>query len=137
MHKQDIAFLKHVLSKTGILIKLTKNLVTLESNLWTKYLIKNISMRMFALLWHSPLPVRICPIMVDPFLLKCKRNNWMLPLGLKWVNTESNWGPYQTSMMDLYCENSLRLKTRFYFSNKSIVFKYTSTIPQIPLQTPS
>ena len=38
-----------ILSKTCVLIKLTKNLVTILSNLWTKYLIEIIYIQTFAL----------------------------------------------------------------------------------------
>ena len=38
-----------ILSKTCVLMKLTKNLVTILSNLWTKYLIEIIYIQTFAL----------------------------------------------------------------------------------------
>ena len=41
-----------ICSKTSTLMKLKKNLVTIPSRLWTRYLIKIIYMWRFALTWH-------------------------------------------------------------------------------------
>ena len=43
-------FRTDILSKTDILMKLTNNLVFIVSSLWTMYSIKQIYMRMFALM---------------------------------------------------------------------------------------
>ena len=45
-------FRTDILRKTGTLMRLTKNLVTIPSSLWTRYLIKVIYMWRFALTWH-------------------------------------------------------------------------------------
>ena len=48
--KLDIHFLtKDSLSKTGILIKLTKNLVTIAISVWSRYLIEKNFMQTFTL----------------------------------------------------------------------------------------
>ena len=62
-------------------MKLTKNLLTIVSSLWTSYSIKKTHMRTFALMWHLPPPVRI-RLHSDgpPFPPKCERNNWMPPI---------------------------------------------------------
>ena len=45
-------FRTDILSKAGTLMKLTQNLVTIPSSLWTRYLIKVIYMQKFALTLH-------------------------------------------------------------------------------------
>ena len=45
-------FRTDILNKTGTLMRLMKNLVTISISLWTRYLIKVIYMWRFALAWH-------------------------------------------------------------------------------------
>ena len=70
----------NLVSKTGILMKLTKSLVTIASILWTRCSIKEIDMRTFALML-PPVLVCICSHFDGPPPLppKCERNNWMSP----------------------------------------------------------
>ena len=54
-HERDILehfsfFRTDILSKAGILMKLTKNLVTIVSSLWTRYSVRKIYMQTFALM---------------------------------------------------------------------------------------
>ena len=73
------SFLEQIfLRKTGILIKLTKNLITIVSSLWTRYSIKKIYMQTFALMWHSHSPcLHTFTFWWIPLTPKWERNNWM------------------------------------------------------------
>ena len=73
------SFLEQIfLRKTGILIKLTKNLITIVSSLWTRYSIKKNYMQTFALMWHSPSPcLHTFTFWWIPLPPKWERNNWM------------------------------------------------------------
>ena len=63
-------FRTDILSKTGTVMKLTKNLVTVPSSLWTGYLIGS---RYLGFHWHDHHHL-------SPSL--CEHNNWITPIGL-------------------------------------------------------
>ena len=46
---EKVFFRTDISSKAGTLMKLTKNLATIPSNLWTRYLIKIVYMQRFTL----------------------------------------------------------------------------------------
>ena len=60
-NKRNMVFRTTILSKTDILTKLTKNLVTVASSFWTRNLVKNFYMRTFTMTWTPFPPLCIYP----------------------------------------------------------------------------